>query len=51
MCHKIGTDLNIKVGEARQQDDPDEYFYTVQLSDADLKFEGSFMEVKAKALR
>lgn len=31
-------------------DDPDEYLYTVQLMDEEHKFEGSFMEVKAKAL-
>lgn len=51
VCHRIGTDMSIDLAEARKQDDPDDYLYTVQLSDDQQKFEGSFMEVKAKSLR
>lgn len=51
VCHKIGTDLNVEVETAKKDDDPEEYLYTVQLMDEEHKFEGSFMEVKAKALR
>ncbi|BGP19109.1 hypothetical protein JCM10213_008044 [Rhodosporidiobolus nylandii] len=50
VTHKIGTDLNVDAKKARQDDDPDEYLYTVQLMDEEHKFEGSFMEVKAKSL-
>lgn len=51
VCHKIGTDMNVDAETAKNDDDPDEYLYTVQLMDEEHKFEGSFMEVKAKALR
>ncbi|ORY78029.1 hypothetical protein BCR35DRAFT_353018 [Leucosporidium creatinivorum] len=50
VCHKIGTDMNVDAEMAKKDDDPDEYLYTVQLMDEEHKFEGSFMEVKAKAL-
>ncbi|KAK4705880.1 hypothetical protein P7C70_g319, partial [Phenoliferia sp. Uapishka_3] len=49
-AHKLGTDLNVSPAEAKRDDDPEEYLYTVQLMDEEHKFEGSFMEVKAKAL-
>lgn len=49
--HKIGTDLNNDPDDARKEDDPEDYLYTVQLMDEEHKFEGSFMEVQAKALR
>jgi bromodomain adjacent to zinc finger domain protein 1A len=51
VCHKIGTDMNVEAETAKKDDDPEEYLYTVQLMDEEHKFEGSFMEVKAKALR
>lgn len=51
VCHKLGTDLNVDAETAKKDDDPEEYLYTVQLMDEEHKFEGSFMEVKAKALR
>ncbi|GAA5922875.1 hypothetical protein JCM1841_003769 [Sporobolomyces salmonicolor] len=50
IVHKTGTNLNIEAKKARADDEPDEYLYTVQLMDEEHKFEGSFMEVKAKAL-
>ncbi|SCZ87519.1 BZ3500_MvSof-1268-A1-R1_Chr2-2g04985 [Microbotryum saponariae] len=49
--HTIGTDLHVSTEEALTRDDPDEYLYTVQLMDEEHRFEGSFMEVKAKQLR
>ncbi|GAA6007157.1 hypothetical protein JCM10207_001527 [Rhodosporidiobolus poonsookiae] len=50
VAHKIGCDLNVDAGRAKREDDPNEYLYTVQLMDEEHKFEGSFMEVKAKQL-
>ncbi|GAA6062122.1 hypothetical protein JCM10212_000876 [Sporobolomyces blumeae] len=50
ILHKVGTDLNIDPKKAKEQDPSDEYLYTVQLMDEEHKFEGSFMEVKAKSL-
>ncbi|GAA5903648.1 hypothetical protein JCM8208_003644 [Rhodotorula glutinis] len=49
-AHKIGVDLNVEAKQARATDDPDEYLYTLQLMDEAHKFEGSSMEVRAKAL-
>ena len=51
VTHKIGMDLSFDTAEARVEDDPDEYLYTIQLMDEDHKFEGSYMEVKAKVMR
>lgn len=51
LCHKIGVDLSVEILDAKKDDDPDDYLYTVQLMDEEHKFEGSFMEVKTKALR
>ena len=51
LCHNIGVDLSVDLLDARKDDDPDDYLYTVQLMDEEHKFEGSFMEVKTKALR
>lgn len=50
VCHKTGINLNIPPDDARAQDPPEEYFYTVQLMDEDHKFEGSYMEVQSKAM-
>lgn len=50
-AHKLGTNLGVATDVAKRDDDPEEYLYTVQLMDEEHKFEGSFMEVKAKALR
>ncbi|GAA6041452.1 hypothetical protein JCM8097_001884, partial [Rhodosporidiobolus ruineniae] len=50
VAHKVGCDLNVDPKVARSSDDPDEYLYTVQLMDEEHKFEGSFMEVKARQL-
>ena len=50
VVHKIGGDLRMDPAEARAEDDPAEYLYTVQLMDEDHKFEGSFMEVKSKIM-
>lgn len=44
-------DLSFDTAESRVEDDPDEYLYTIQLMDEDHKFEGSYMEVKAKVMR
>ena len=49
--HKVGTDLDHDPDDARKEDDPQDYLYTVQLMDEEHKFEGSFMEVQTKALR
>lgn len=49
--HKIGCDLSILFLKSKTEDDPEDYLYTVQLVDDDDKFEGSYMEVKAKVLR
>ncbi|BGP42601.1 hypothetical protein JCM10449v2_006613 [Rhodotorula kratochvilovae] len=49
-AHKIGVDLNVEAKKARATDDPDDYLYTLQLMDEEHKFEGSSMEVRAKAL-
>ncbi|GAA5938072.1 hypothetical protein JCM3775_005332 [Rhodotorula graminis] len=49
-AHKVGVDLNVEAKQARANDDPDEYLYTLQLMDEEHKFEGSSMEVRAKAL-
>ena len=48
--HKAGVDLNVEAKHARAIDDPDEYLYTLQLMDEAHNFEGSSMEVRAKAL-
>lgn len=48
--HRLGTDLLVDLDECKRDDDPEEYLYTVQLMDEEHKFEGSFMEVKAKSL-
>jgi hypothetical protein len=50
VIHATGTDLNVPLEAANQADPPDDYFYTVQLMDSEHKFEGSFMEVKSKAI-
>ena len=50
-AHKLGTDLNVTPAVAKRDDDPDDYYDTVQLMDEDHKFEGSYMEVKTKTLR
>ena len=44
-------DLTIDTAESRAEDNPDEYLYTIQLMDEEHKFEGSYMEVKAKVMR
>lgn len=51
IAHRVGTNLDAEYDEARKEDDPEDYLYTVQLMDEEHKFEGSFMEVKAKQLR
>lgn len=51
MIHTVGTDLSLTPAEAIASDDPNEYSYTVSLMDEEHKFEGSYMEVKAKTLR
>lgn len=51
VAHRVGTDLSLDAEQATTKDDPDDYLYTVQLMDEERKFEGSFMELKAKALR
>ncbi|GAA5838269.1 hypothetical protein JCM3766R1_005505, partial [Sporobolomyces carnicolor] len=50
VAHKAGTDLDIEPKQASARDPASEYLYTVQLMDEEHKFEGSFMEVKQKAL-
>ncbi|GAA5973155.1 hypothetical protein JCM11641_006296 [Rhodosporidiobolus odoratus] len=50
VAHKLGIDLNIDAKQAKSQDDASEYLYTVQLMDEEHKFEGSFMEVRARSL-
>lgn len=50
VSHCIGISLNVDIEDAKRDDDPEEYLYTVQLMDEEHKFEGSFMEVKGKSL-
>jgi hypothetical protein len=50
ISHKVGTDLNVDLKQVKILDPSESYLYTVQLMDEEHKFEGSYMEVKAKTL-
>ena len=49
-CHRLGTNLDLDPVDVATLDDPAEYDYRIQLMDEDGKFEGSFLEAKAKSL-
>ncbi|KAK4047347.1 hypothetical protein OIO90_006206 [Microbotryomycetes sp. JL221] len=50
VSHAWGINLNVEPADAMRHDPAGEYLYTVQLMLGEGKFEGSFMELKAKAL-